>query len=181
MTYKIYPLKNGACTIPGRYAFDGGDESEIFPYSLYVWLVIGGERPILVDAGLRDVAEMNRGAAHVMADPIVQKPEERVTEQLARRGVAPEDIGVVLITHLHFDHVDELDLFTNARIVVSERGLEAATAFPGWQGSWAPQATLEGLTQTWKERVIATDDAEIVPGIRTFWVGGHSPCSPAGG
>jgi glyoxylase-like metal-dependent hydrolase (beta-lactamase superfamily II) len=179
VNYRIYPLKNGECVIAGNHAFRGGDPTERYPYYLYIWLIEGGEKPMLVDAGLRDVDEMNRGAAHVLAEPIKQAPEEKAQSLLARFGLRPEDIGWVFITHLHFDHVNELDIYENARIVVSRRGLEAATAFPGWRGSWAPWDTLDGLTERWRDRVLAVDDVEVLPGIRTMWLGGHSPCSQA--
>ena len=75
--------------------------------------------------------------------------------------------------------MDQLDLYTNAKIVVSAKGLAAATANPGWVDSWAPGKTLIGLTRDWKDRVIAVDDTEIVPGIKVLWIGGHTPCSQA--
>jgi len=179
MRYTIRPLRNGECMIAGHHAFYEGNPDERYPFGLFVWLIEGGGKPILVDAGLSDVAEMNRGAAHVLAKPIIQPRQETTLEQLNRHGYRPEDIGYVFITHLHFDHVDQLDLYTNAEIVVSARGLAAATANPGWVGSWAPGKTLEGLTNTWKDRVIAVDDAEVVPGISVLWIGGHTPCSQA--
>ncbi len=179
MSYRIRALKNGECVIAGHHAFRGGDPDERHIFYLYVWLIEGGPAPILVDAGLANVEEMNRGAAHVLAEPITQAPGERTVAQLARHGVRPEDVGHVLVTHLHFDHVDQLDLYGGARLVVSKRGLEAATAFPQWKGTWAPGKTLEGLTDLWRDRVVAVDDAEILPGIRTLWLGGHTPCSQA--
>ena len=33
------------------------------------------------------------------------------------------------------------------------------------------------LTDTWKERTIAVDNEEVVPGISVMWLGGHTPCS----
>jgi glyoxylase-like metal-dependent hydrolase (beta-lactamase superfamily II) len=176
--YVIHPLLNGRCLIAGHHAFYNGDEKESYPYALYLWLILGGERPMLVDTGLDNVEEMNQGAAHVLREPITQQPGERGVEQLARFGVRPEDVGKIAITHLHFDHVDCLDQFPNATIYVSGRGLEKATA-NNWHGSWAPGKTLELLTRTAKDRVVATDDVEVAPGIRTMWVGGHSPCSQA--
>ena len=179
MRYIIRPLRNGECVIAGHHAFHGGNPDERYPFGLFLWLIEGGGKPILVDAGLSDVADMNRGAAHVLAKPIVQPRQEATLAQLNRHGYRPEDIGHVFITHLHFDHVDQLDLYTNAKIVVSARGLAAATANPGWVGSWAPGKTLEGLTNTWKDRVIAVDDMEVLPGISVLWIGGHTPCSQA--
>ncbi len=177
--YRIHPLLIGRCAVRGSDAFRGGDPERICPYALHIWLVLGGERPVLIDAGLGNVEEMNRGAAGVLVRPIVQSPSERVAACLGRFGLRPDDIGTVIITHLHFDHVDELELFREARIVVSGKGLAGATRNPGWKGSWAPAHVLEGLTRTWKDRVVAEDDIEPVPGIRTFWIGGHTLCSQA--
>jgi N-acyl homoserine lactone hydrolase len=177
--YRIHTLINGRCVIAGHHAFLDGDPEERHPYYLFLWLLEGGSKPVLVDAGLRDVADMNRGAAHVLAEPITQSPEETAAAQLAAHGLSPEDVGAIIITHLHFDHVDELDIYTNARIIVSKRGLDAATAFPGWHGSWAPGKTLQGLTSDWRDRTLAVDDCEVLPGINTMWVGGHTPCSQA--
>ena len=63
-TYRIYPLRNGICKIAGNHAFYGGPNAETYDYALYIWLVLGGDKPILVDAGLSNIEEMNRGAAH---------------------------------------------------------------------------------------------------------------------
>jgi len=179
MSYIIHPLKNGSCVIAGNHAFLGGNPTERYPYNLYLWLIKGREEPILVDTGLKDVEEMNRGAAHVLAEPIVQDADETAQSQLAKFGIGTEEIEWVFITHLHFDHVNELGIYKNARIVVSRRGLEAATAFPGWKGTWAPWEVLDGLTKVWKDRVVAIDDTEVLPGLRTMWLGGHTPCSQA--
>lgn len=178
-TYTIHPLPNGRCVIAGHHAFHGGDPGRRYDYGLYLWLILGGEKPVLVDTGLDNVEEMNQGAAHVLAEPITQAPEESAGAQLRRFGLTEDDIGEVIITHLHFDHVDRLHLFRNARIHVSGRGLAAATVHPQWHGSWAPGKTLEILTRTATDRVVAGDDLEVAPGIRTLWVGGHTPCSQA--
>lgn len=177
MPYRITALPNGRCKIAGHHAFYGGNPDETYEFMLYVWLIEGGPGPVLVEAGLGDVEEMNRGAAGVLRSPIVQSASERTEWILATQGVAPKDVEYIFITHLHFDHVDQLELYPNARIVVSKKGLDAATANPNWEGSWAPYKTLRGLTQDWKDRVIAVDNVEVLPGIRVQWTGGHSPCS----
>ncbi len=177
MNYVISPLQNGRCIIAGNHAFYRGNPDERYVYMLFLWLIEGYEKPILVDSGLYNVQEMNQGAAHVLAEPIIQSKDEATIAQLAMHGYKPEDIGYVFITHLHFDHVDQLDIYINAKIVVSAKGLALATANPGWVGSWAPGKTLKGLTDTWKDRTIVVDNKEVIPGINVLWLGGHTPCS----
>jgi glyoxylase-like metal-dependent hydrolase (beta-lactamase superfamily II) len=179
MEYRISALRNGRCHVAGNHAFLDGDPDELYEFDLFVWLIEGSRQPFLIEAGLADLDTMNTDAAHVLARPIVQQESEKVETQLRKHGYRPRDIAYIFITHLHLDHVDQLDMYPNARIVVSAKGLSAATAFDDWNESWAPRKTLKGLTDTWKDRVIAVDDQEVVPGIRVLWVGGHTPCSQA--
>ena len=174
MTYTIRPLLNGTCQVAGHHAYYQGDPEARYTFLLLVWLIEGPEGPMLVDTGLTHVDDMNQGAAHVLAEPIVQTPEEDICAQLQRHGHTPADIRCVFITHLHFDHVDQLDLYENARLVVSKRGLAEALAT---DPSWAPAKTLALLDDSAKHRTIAVDDDEIYPGIDVVWTGGHSPCS----
>ncbi|MCC6484762.1 MAG: N-acyl homoserine lactonase family protein [Armatimonadetes bacterium] len=171
----IHPLLNGRCVIPGNVAFYKGDPQESWPYALYSWLILGADKPILVDTGLENVDEMNRGAAHIFRELITQEPEDDVGRRLGQFGLTEADIGALIITHLHFDHVDCLDRFTNAHLFVSGRGLRESLGEP----SWAPAKTQKILTDTAKDRTTAEDDIEVAPGIRTMWIGGHTPCSQA--
>lgn len=175
--YRIYPLRNGRCAIAGNHAFFGGKDEETYEYALYIWLVLGGEKPILVDAGLSDVAEMNRGAAHVLRKPIVQSAGESSRAQLARFGLTPEDIGHVFITHLHFDHVDDLPLYKDAKVYVGRREWRRPDGSPP---VWAPARILRAFSESpGKERLVLVDDQEVLPGIESFRVGGHTPGSMA--
>ena len=176
--YRIYPLRNGTCKIAGNHAFYGGNNAETDDYALYLWLILGGDKPILVDAGLSNIEEMNRGAAHVLREPITQDKNESSIAQLRKFGLTPDDIGYVLITHLHFDHVDDLLNYKNARVYIGRKEWEgASSAAP----SWGHGRIMQELTNNpvWKQRLMLADDQEILPGIESFWVGGHTPGSMA--
>jgi len=176
--YRIYPLANGTCQIAGHHAFHGGNEAETYDYALCLWLVLGGEKPILVDAGLSDVAEMNRGAAAVLRRPISQRPQETSRAQLRKFGLTPGDIGHVLVTHLHFDHVDDLLLYTNAKVHIGRREWEGATkAAPTWGHGRIMHEFLNN--PQCKARLVLVEDEEVAPGIESFWIGGHTPGSMA--
>jgi glyoxylase-like metal-dependent hydrolase (beta-lactamase superfamily II) len=177
-TYRIYPLRNGVCQIAGHHAFYEGDPSESYGFALYIWLILGGDKPMLVDAGLSNVAEMNRGAAHVLRTPIVQPPEESTRAQLRKFGLTPDDIGHVFITHLHFDHVDELLLYRNAQVYIGRKEWEGAT---GQAPSWGHGPVLDAFLNNpqCRRRLVLVDDQEVLPGIESFWIGGHTPGSTA--
>jgi N-acyl homoserine lactone hydrolase len=179
--YRIHPLRNGDVGIPGKYAFKGGSENEVHPYRLYAFLILGGAKPMLVDAGLIDVDDMNRGAAHVLASPIVQKPEHTIPNHLRRLGLAPEDVGHVFITHLHFDHVDGLDAFTNAAVYIGRKEWEHAKRAHEEGRGWAHGRLMHNFLSEpqWKRRLNLVEDQEILPGVESFLVGGHTPGSMA--
>ena len=58
-------------------------------------------RNILVDTGF------NAEEAGVRSRKLTLNPAEALT----RFGVSPEAIGDVIVTHLHYDHAGNLDLF----------------------------------------------------------------------
>src|SRR5262249_18750908 len=41
-------------------------------------------------------------------------------QKLAERGLRPQDIDTVVLTHAHWDHMLNIDLFTNAEVLVHE-------------------------------------------------------------
>lgn len=176
--YRVYSLRNGVCKIAGNHAFHGGDNAETYDYALYVWLILGGDKPIMVDAGLSDVAEMNRGAARVLREPITQDKHESSRDQLRKFGLTPEDIGHVFITHLHFDHVDDLLLYTNAKVYIGKKEWEGATkAAPSWGHGRILREFLNN--PQCRQRLVLIEDQEVLPGIESFWIGGHTPGSMA--
>lgn len=176
--YRIYPLRNGVCKIAGDHAYYRGDNAETYEFALYIWLILGGEKPMLVDAGISNIDEMNRGAAHVLREPISQRKDETIWVQLGKFGLKPDDIGHIFITHLHFDHVDDLLEYKNAKVYIGRREWEGALkAAP----NWAHGKILHEFSNTpdCKKRLVVVDDEEIMPGIEAFWVGGHTPGSTA--
>jgi len=183
-SYRIYPLVNGRVTIDGSLAFVGGDPREEYLLLCYVWLILGGDKPALLCAGLKDIEQMNREAAHVLRTPLTQRPEETVRAQLRKFGLAPEDIAHVFITHLHFDHVDGLDDLLTAEVYIGKREWEAATdeaCVDKWGNRWGNRRIIHEFTNNpqWKKRLHLVGDEELLPGIESFRVGGHTPGSMA--
>jgi 4-pyridoxolactonase len=55
-----------------------------------------------------------------------QSPEQRLDNSLKKLGVSPEDIDVVINTHLHADHCSFNRLFKNATWIVNRKELQEA-------------------------------------------------------
>ncbi len=102
---------------------------------------------------------------------------EHPPEILAKIGFAPEDVEIVILTHLHFDHAGNLDRFPNARFYVQRceyDGWKRVFAMPEMEGgpSWpmssinpADFEILDGLIAEGRVAFIE-GDAAIAPGIR---------------
>jgi glyoxylase-like metal-dependent hydrolase (beta-lactamase superfamily II) len=117
----------------------------------------------------------------------VQEDRHVLLESLAKVGIAPEDVDVVVLSHLHFDHAGGVLeawqdgaaprlVFPNASYVVSERAWSRAKdPHPRDRASFIPE--LQGLLE-------ATGRLEIVHGERSTLLGdaysftyseGHTP------
>ena len=61
-----------------------------------------------------------------LAFTIDMQPEWAVPDQLRERGVDPDAIELIVMTHLHYDHASGLSAFPNATVVVDQYEREAA-------------------------------------------------------
>jgi glyoxylase-like metal-dependent hydrolase (beta-lactamase superfamily II) len=102
---------------------------------------------VLVDTGFgRVVAEgassersRNLGAmGRLMTRAMSMRPEQAVAEQLRALGIDPDDVGLVVMTHLHFDHASALCDFPNASVLVSKREWQAARGRAPFMHGYVP-------------------------------------------
>ena len=173
MKYVIHALKNGECNVRDYLTYGNTDSPATSRYNLYVWLIQGGERPIIIDPGIRDIESFNRMTEEYIPGGVRQKSEERTAELLRNLKIDPKDVPCVIVTHLHPDHYERYDLFINARLVVNRKGFLQNLLN-------IKKDVMKALVANWPNSLhLAKDEEEILPGIRVFWVGGHSICSQA--
>ncbi|HVV21286.1 MAG TPA: N-acyl homoserine lactonase family protein [Pseudonocardiaceae bacterium] len=120
-----------------------------------VYLVRSGDRLVVYDTGHAG-RRMKLGAA------------------LARRGVRPEDVDTVVVSHLHWDHAQNTDMFTHARLLVHADEL-AYAAHPDPGDHATPSWSTALLDPARTDRV--GDGDEIAPGVRVLHLPGHTPGS----
>lgn len=90
---------------------------------------------------------------------------------LARHGVGPTDVDVVVLSHAHYDHLQNADLFTRAAVFLhpaESRALVAADPADHLCPPWS-RAVLAGLSVH-----PAVDGAEVLPGVRVLALPGHT-------
>jgi glyoxylase-like metal-dependent hydrolase (beta-lactamase superfamily II) len=95
---------------------------------------------------------------------------------LARHDLAPADVRAVFLSHLHFDHCNNIDLFPGARVYVSKREWDYAKAphADDWFVPWLIHEQLQ------KHEVEFLDgEGRIADGVRYLPTPGHTPGSYA--
>jgi methylmalonyl-CoA epimerase len=140
-------------------------------------LVVRGTRTMLIDGGLGD----NEDAAFL--EQFGVERERPLDHALAEAGVSPEDIDVVLATHLHFDHAGG---FTRRDTAGRLRPRFPRARYVARRGEWEDAAKpnemrrsgyrAEGLTALAEAGVLelVDDDQTIMPGVRVRRTGGHT-------
>jgi len=108
---------------------------------IYVFAVERGDGVVLVDAGA-NAGCMRLPRWHPYFRRAVQfdiEPEQEAGPQLRALGIAPSDVRLVVLTHLHIDHDGGLAAFPKARTLVSGRERAAASGLRGRLGGYLPQ------------------------------------------
>jgi N-acyl homoserine lactone hydrolase len=95
--------------------------------------------------------------------------EDLVTNRLAAIGLAPRDIDYVICTHFDLDHAGNLDLFTDAELVVQRHHYDIARQFPRFHFFGDPWDT-PGLRYRFVD-----GDTTLLPGIELIEASGHVP------
>lgn len=140
-----------------------------------VWLLEGTDQVILIDTGLGDIDEVSRMQSRYGVDFVASRTEEQdLVAGLATHGVAPEEVDLVVLTHLHFDHVGNNELFPNARFIVQRDELPQATHPPHFCMFYYPEYAHK--IEAVRDRLEIIDgDFEIDPSVQLVKIGGHTP------
>ncbi|MBX3000296.1 MAG: MBL fold metallo-hydrolase [Caldilineaceae bacterium] len=158
------------------------DDSNRIPTDLRCLLIESEKGLILVDTGQGDKLVDKTRAYLGMTDA-----NERLIGDLRQVGVAPEDVDIVLLTHLHGDHVggatrwrDQADpksgvipTFPNARYLAQRQEL-ADASFPNerTRGTYFPE-NWEPLMASGQFEIV-TGDQYLSPSVRTEVIPGHT-------
>lgn len=92
---------------------------------------------------------------------------------LAERGLTPDDIDYTVMTHAHWDHAQNFDLFRNAPTLI--HGWERRYAQDPHVNDWATPAWTGAMIETQPNIVEVEDGHEIEAGVRILHTPGHSP------
>ena len=174
----IRPLNTGSMGLPSIFLF----HSSVLPvYQLpaiidgtpvFCYLVEGGDKPLLVDSGMCSTEQTHK--YHNKA--AFQHKGMSILEQLAKLGYSPEDIGHVVLTHLHWDHCQNLEYFVNARFYAHpvEIAFAADPIPPHYKEYEHPIIGIQSPFSNVKLEPVL-EGAEIIPGVSIIETPGHTP------
>ena len=63
----------------------------------------------------------------ILIDTSSKEAREELLEDLKTLEIAPEKVDVLILTHDHYDHIENLELFSNAKIYSAEKLNENST------------------------------------------------------
>ena len=168
--YEIYAIKYAHHERRASENFIGGDPHDgPMPLDYFVWLIRGAGREIVVDTGFSAAMAAKRQRNHIRCP----------TEGLRLLGCDAKSVKDVVITHLHYDHVGNFDLFPAAMLHLQDLEMNYATGRhmgrPVFSGAYEVEDVVGMVRRVYAGRVRFHDgDGEIAPGVSVHLIGGHT-------
>jgi glyoxylase-like metal-dependent hydrolase (beta-lactamase superfamily II) len=168
--FEVYAVRYATREARRSEHFYGHDPHDgPMPMDYFVWAAVSSENTVVVDAGFSAEVAARRGRKHLL----------RPSEGLEALGIDCAHVPYVVLTHLHYDHVGNLEDFPVAAFVVQEEEM----AF--WTGRYAGKEQFRTLIESddvlylvkenFRGRLhFVSRSQEIVPGIEVHRTGGHS-------
>src|SRR5665213_407661 len=179
--YRVTMLKVGSGDVPGPEAFWMSHWDEWITLDFQVALIRRPGVVALVNTGpAADLEPMNAGWVGFLGERarFRRADGEFILDQLRTQGIAPEEVTHILLTPLQLYTVSNVLAFPKALIHISKRGwrhLNETHQHPhdNRDTSVPPEILTELVTTVWPRVVLLDDEEEILPGLRTWWAGGH--------
>jgi glyoxylase-like metal-dependent hydrolase (beta-lactamase superfamily II) len=168
--YEVYALKYAHHERRAAENFIGGDPHDgPMPLDYFVWLIRGDGREIVVDTGFSAAVATRRGRHHLRCPGA----------SLALLGVDAATVPDVVITHLHYDHVGNFDLFPRATLHLQELEMRYATGrymcSECFRGAFDVEDVAGMVRRVYEGRVRFHDgDTQLFPGVSLHLIGGHT-------
>ena len=168
--YEVYAIKYAHHARRASENFIGGDPHDgPMPLDYFVWLIRGAGREIVVDTGFSAPMAAKRGREHLRCP----------TAGLGLLDIKPKNIKDVVVTHLHYDHIGNFELFPAATFHLQDLEMHYATgrhmAQPVFGGAYEVEDVVGMVRRVYAGRVRFHDgNAELAPGVSAHLIGGHT-------
>jgi glyoxylase-like metal-dependent hydrolase (beta-lactamase superfamily II) len=112
-----------------------------------------------------------RGTKNIVVDAAHVGRRELIRAKLAERGLTPADIDYVFLTHAHWDHSQNVDMFPNAKILLSPKEREYVKN--PRESDWATPLWTSAMLERQPIQEVREGD-EVDDGVTVIEIPGHS-------
>ncbi len=168
--FEVFAIRYGHLDRRSPANFIGGDEhDQDMPLDYFIWVIRRPGKFYLMDTGFDAAMGLKRSRNIV-------RPVDIGLQQL---GIRPDMVEDIIISHMHFDHAGNRDMFPNARYHVQDREMAYCTGRCMCHGYLNHSFDVEDVTgmvrKLYDGRMQFHDgDSQIEPGLTVHRLGGHT-------
>ena len=171
---RIYPLDGGLAFAPNKAMYSPGHfEGETVALSCNAFLIHRRDEWLVWDTGISQNLFDELGGK-VIAHGIRGVVARPLTHQLAELKLTPSDVSKVILSHAHFDHAGNCNLFTTSQFIVQRAELDAMFGPDFAHFGYIP-SLYEALRTSNVQRVEGDLDLYGDQSIRLISTPGHTP------
>lgn len=177
-------ISNGESTVNGGSFFWGSRQDEMIRIGYNTTVIQDRDHCILINVSppLDDTIKRDFPGWTTMREApygrFKQPPHGDLFNALSTLHITPEDVTDIVVTPFQLYATGTLLSFPNARYYFSKRGwahLHVTKDHPHderWR-SFDKRTLGELVVESWDRVNLLEDEDEIIPGVRTWWSGGH--------
>ena len=168
--YEAYAIKYGERMGTRGAIFMKGDPHDApLAMDYFIWVVRNAERTVVVDCGFGKEEGQRRGRTYLRSP----------AECLRLLDIDPAVVEDVIITHMHYDHAGNIDLFPNARFHIQDTEMAYVTGramtHPVLRHSFVLSEVQQMVAIVYGDRAVFHDgDDGVFPGITVHHFPGHA-------
>ena len=170
-TYALYAIKYATHdrTVALNFLEPPDPHDTPMPIDYFVWAAVSAKHTFVIDTGFNAATAERRGRT------LIRCP----SEGLAAIGIDAAAVESVIITHFHYDHVGNFDLFPKATYHLQDAEMAFATGRhmcdPNTKAAFEVEDVVGMVREVYDGRVIFHDgDTELAPGLSLHHIGGHT-------
>jgi N-acyl homoserine lactone hydrolase len=165
----LHALQNGFIGAERALLFYGEFSAAKVAIPVTCWVVRTTDAVVLFDTGLspRAVPGLLR------SDPLARfSDEDLLVHRLEALGLGPDDVDLVVLSHLHYDHAGGAALFPQSELVVQQDEYAYAHYPAAFFAPFYYRKNFDLPGYRWR---LLDGDTALVPGVTALRTDGHTP------